>query len=1619
MKLTRVLFLGCVLLLAAGAWSRAAAAIDEMWVKHQKSVSYNEELDHTVAVIADRGGNVYTAGTSQDTASLSACYIVTKRDEWGRILWRSRLLYAPYFAFTDSPPQSPYLALDTAGNLYLAETERYQEWPTHWIRMAKYNGNTGSIMWNQTYTLSNGYTDAYVSGIVYDSVYHNLYMCATTLWFYHARPESASYDWGIARINPGNGTVVWDTVYQQYGDLQANNPTDQATGICLDNDRNPVVCGYCYNMSTTPALSKWAWIALNRADGTRKWAQSWNRTANDMENDIPMAIASDSAGIYIAGGIYDPNEGKYRYALIKASIVNGNRMVPADTDATPSTVWGDNFLTSVKSRIVGTERVYAAGIVYNENTFSDDWLVIADTTDSARAVGRLRHKWTSMVDSLGDDDRALAVTLDDLNRPWVMGAFDWDYTAPWALRRFNPQTGERLGPDLVYQRNEDGGGPTGFSVYDTNHIYVAGFTIDTIPPYDENHTLVRFSARIASAVLDSLRDSTFAWRDTVDSGTVVRPRVAYHSNGYCLAQPTITLGIGTYRNDSLVDTVYARIVVDTLGAPPDSARLLAFPGAPWRANRRGNWALRCTMALAGDTSPGDNDIRGSVFVRVRDVGPDLIVLTSDTVEEGNFAPLAYVRNYGNATASFPVTFQVGDSVRTATVTNLPGMTPRAVLFPPPIRLTRGKYRLRAFTSYADDVFRGNDTLDWPDSLFVRARDVTCRGIIAPVGTYNDGDPVIPSAAVKNLGNVASSFWTHFVVNPTWDGAKPKGEFGGTGYRAAGLNSQVATGKSGLKSAKSVVGGSSVSVPQSAFSGKPPQDLPYHESLYVALLPGDSTAVSFPLWTASPGSHRADCYTTLAGDADRSNDTAHSSISVGQHDVGTVAVLAPQGTIAPDQVVIPRASVRNYGTTPESFWTFFRIPGSTYRDSVFAPLAPGAEDTLDFAGWAAVPGDYVGRCSTGLTTDAIRQNDTASRSFHVAIHDVGAVAVLAPQGTIVPGPVVPRAWVHNYGITPENFWAFFYIPGSSYRDSVFLPLAAGADETLDFASWTAVPGDYVGRCSTGLATDGNRLNDTTSLTFRVASHDVGVVQFAMSDTLPVGYVYPRLMVHNYGPVPEAFKVFCRIGGTSYSDSLSLVLASGRDSTLAFARWTAGVGDYTARCSTALPTDGNPVNDTLSRRFYVRSLIPAGWTLMAELPAGVKMKKVKDGGALAYAREPGNDTDFVYAFKGNGTYEFYRYNVATNVWITRESIPAFNSLMKKKAVKKGASLVYGTDGRLYATKGNGTLDFWQYDPARPEGSRWTQMADVPPGAKKLREGVGSAAVFDGGTNHVYLLKGSSTYEFYRYNADSNTWDVPLPNAPGGLSTKPYKNGSCLTCDGGDTIFALKGTYNEFFAYSIANQAWSTLDTLPRIAPPGSRKKKVKDGAGMAFDNRTVYALKGGNTDEFWKFPCDTHRWLLAEPMPTIYRKVKGGGALTFGAECFWAFRGNNTREFWRYRSPLAGIMPLTASPSPKDVQARPAIRPPQFALDVAPNPFVSSAGLHVAYSLPVAGSVTLGLYDLTGRMVSVLAGGHQLAGNYACGLSPADCRLAAGVYFLKLRFDASGREQQLVTKILVER
>jgi hypothetical protein len=779
-------------------------------------------------------------------------------------------------------------------------------------------------------------------------------------------------------------------------------------------------------------------------------------------------------------------------------------------------------------------------------------------------------------------------------------------------------------------------------------------------------------------------------------------------------------------------------------------------------------------------------------------------------------------------------------------------------------------------------------------------------------------------------------------------------------------------------------------------------------------------VTFPTWTASQlGTHTVACSTELAGDAVPANDKQTGSVTVNPvtADVGVTRLAVPS-TVDSGTSVTPACSVYNYGSTTPTYDVRMKIGASYNVTTNVASHAPGTYRYCTFATWTALPrGPLAASCSTELSGDATPSNDKRTGTVTVAVHDVAAIAIVSPTGSIPPGAVTPRATVRNNGTAREAVDVVFSINAASpYAQTLNFPggLPLAIDTTVSFPDWTAITGSYNARCTTRLTGDQIPANNVIQVSFSVGAVDVGVARIAgptgSHDTSDA--ISPSAWVKNFGAITASFEAYFEIthgGGhvVDYLDSLPVSTLAGGESLLAtFTEWVKphAPGSYATLCSTYLAGDGNPANDVAEGDFSITAgPSETGWVRKADVPIGPKNKKVKDGGCLVAAKGT-LDVDLIYAFKGSNTCEFYQYNTETNTWASKESIPAIGRTGKKKCVKKGSALCFDKwGGKVYATKGNNTQDFWTYDIAT---GTWTQKADVPMGGgKALKEGTGLVFKKSGPAAYtVYLLKGSNTTEFWAYDVGADVW-TSRKNAPAGASGKPFKDGSCLV-DAADYIYALKAGYNELFAYDADLDTWISKAVLPLIGSSG-KKKKVKSGGSMADHDRTIYALKGGNTNEFWSYQCDSNRWLQKLDMPLgAGKRVKGGGSIVESGGGLYATKGSNTLEFYKYGIAAADISLLTRDGS--SILSSSALATRHSTLAVAPNPF--SGVTTISYSLPEAGNVSLKLYDVTGALVTTFVTGNRNSGAYTTTIDAA--RLARGIYVLKLEAGNTNTTAKLI-------
>jgi len=303
----------------------------------------------------------------------------------------------------------------------------------------------------------------------------------------------------------------------------------------------------------------------------------------------------------------------------------------------------------------------------------------------------------------------------------------------------------------------------------------------------------------------------------------------------------------------------------------------------------------------------------------------------------------------------------------------------------------------------------------------------------------------------------------------------------------------------------------------------------------------------------------------------------------------------------------------------------------------------------------------------------------------------------------------------------------------------------------------------------------------------------------------------------------------------------------------------------------------------------SLAFAAWAPLEDVPTTPGMKGVKDGGALVV-----HGTMF-YAFQGGNSVNFFAYDPGTGHWAIKCSIP-FDSVLGnhgyrkiKNRVKNGGALVSCGD-YIYAFKGGNTREFWAYDPV---GNSWTKKCSIPRGIemKKVSHG-GALVAYDG---NIYAFKGGNTDVFWMYDPAGDAWTPKAPLIT--LDGKRIKNGGALVAYN-NKIYAFVGGNTRHFYYYLPD-AW-TLEPVVTFGPDSlKRGKQIKDGAALTVLNDKIYAFKGGNSESFGYYDPAISTWFTLEILPILpAKRVNHGGSLTTYNGVIYAFKGHNTKQFWSY-------------------------------------------------------------------------------------------------------------------------
>ncbi len=535
--------------------------------------------------------------------------------------------------------------------------------------------------------------------------------------------------------------------------------------------------------------------------------------------------------------------------------------------------------------------------------------------------------------------------------------------------------------------------------------------------------------------------------------------------------------------------------------------------------------------------------------------------------------------------------------------------------------------------------------------------------------------------------------------------------------------------------------------------------------------------------------------------------------------------------------------------------------------------------------------------------------------------------------------------------------------------------------------------------------------------------------ALEITVPDRYLFPGPLtpvarVQNAGTVRDTIKVFLRIRPTPapYDDSVIVAdLRPGDSAEVSFRPCTLALGAYTVTCSTAMRDDAVDTNDVISK-----VVIASPWVQREDIPFGWFRRKVKSA-TLVYAPT----TNRLYAMKGANSNELWCYDLSTGKWDSLRSMPLDSS---GRRAKDGCDLTFdplhGNKGYLWAIKAGGQPDFYAYDIA---ADTWIHRAPVYIPAWTYRPPKKGAAIAfvpsRGAAGSVYCIPGNNSNNFYRYDISTNRWEIPLDllGQPIAVPKNPNrvfatcKHGSDMVYDGEDRLYVMRGSGTlDVFAFSPLTNAW--VDTLDPVSLLGPRNKRVKAGASMSYLNKTLYVLKGGNTQEFWSYnTAGGDSWLQRTGIPIAiagrHRKVKRGSAMAAVDSTIFCLKGSYSNEFWEYMPSADSAGSVSGSWETRAGTMAESGHPSSVPLLQAwPNP--TKTGVLISYSAPGSTHVRLRVYDRTGRLVRTLYDATSLPGRNSVrwdAVNERNQRVPAGVYVLRMEITSG---VVLTSKLVVQ-
>ncbi|NTU69333.1 hypothetical protein HGB13_00680 [bacterium] len=235
-----------------------------------------------------------------------------------------------------------------------------------------------------------------------------------------------------------------------------------------------------------------------------------------------------------------------------------------------------------------------------------------------------------------------------------------------------------------------------------------------------------------------------------------------------------------------------------------------------------------------------------------------------------------------------------------------------------------------------------------------------------------------------------------------------------------------------------------------------------------------------------------------------------------------------------------------------------------------------------------------------------------------------------------------------------------------------------------------------------------------------------------------------------------------------------------------------------------------------------------TRMPNFPTGTY-----DGASLTYVQSE----NAIYGIAGLSDRSLFKFDLSTNTWSEKTSdiLPA--------ASGSGSSLTWDGGQYIYFVRGVGTNSWYRYDLNGTDSSRWSSALSVT-GLTGITFGAGSEAVIK--SNKLYVMRGQGVMTFYTVdltNPVTAAWSqlLALPTTPSPFTATTVA-GDAFLIDGNDGyLYLAKGnSTNEFYRYQISGNSWTRVSNIPSIIYAGT----TNGGANGVSINEKIF-MEPGNT------------------------------------------------------------------------------------------------------------------------------------------------------------------------------